>query len=158
MAKATQWVRDMTSVLFLICCLTWGGLGIVWVQWAFDNDPPIKMLNYSVVPVYPGGTTLAVADVTRDLSRNCDAVYSRHFVDSTGAIFPIESDTSMGSSAVQTMDKRNPGKLIFTAHIPERAAPGMGTLVTPLSYTCNPWHGLRPITMSLEMQAKVLAP
>lgn len=157
-SKATQWVRDMTSVLFLICCLTWGGLGIVGIAWMLDSEPPIKMLDYTVAPVYPGGTTVAVADVERNLSRKCDAVYSRRFVDSRGAIFPLESDTSMGASAIKSMDTRQPGKLIFAAEIPASAAPGKGMLITPLRYNCNPWHSMRPITMSLEMQAEVLAP
>lgn len=126
--------------------------------WSLDDKPPIRLDKYSVSPAFAGGSMLVVADVERDLSRKCNAVYSRRFVDSEGAIHAIEPDTSMGSNSIMAMDKRSPGKLIFMVPVPRGSPPGMGQIVTPLRYTCNPWHYRYPITLSLEMNAEVLAP
>ena len=158
MSKATKWLEQITGPLILISAITWGFMAAMGVYWAFDDSPPIKLTSYTVSPAYPGGTMLAVADVDRNLARNCDATYSRRFVDSRGAIHAIEPDTSMGANSIRALDARNPGKLIFTAPIPEWAPPGKGMIVTPMRYTCNPWHFWRPITFSLEMQAEVLTP
>lgn len=158
MTKATQWVRNLLPVFLMVGCITWGGLAAIAAVWAFDDALPFKVLRYTATPTYPGGTMLVIADVERDLSRNCDAVYSRRFVDAAGAQHPVESDTTMGHSAIFAMDKRNPNKLIFPVPIPESAAPGMGLVVTPIQYVCNPWHWRRPITASIEMTGEVLRP
>ena len=158
MLRATNWVRDNTGPLLLVCLLTWGGLGISALVWAMDDAPPIKLLGYSVTPVHPGGTMLVVADVKRDLTRNCTATFSRQFVDSRGALHAVESDTSVSASNIRAMDARNPNKLIFTVPTTWDTPPGKSLIITPLQYNCNPWHAMRPIALSLEMQAEVLSP
>ena len=158
MAKATWWVRDNAGLLLMVCLLTWGGLGVTAAMWALDDSPPITLTRYTVTPVQPGGTMLVIADVQRDTHRNCTATYSRRFVDSRGAIHALEGDTTMSAAGIRDMDKRSPGKLIFTVPTRWDTPPGKGLIVTPLSYNCNPWQSWRPLTMTLEMQAEVLAP
>ena len=158
MSKATSWaIRLVPASIFVIAMCVAFMVAMVLV-WSRDNEPPFLLHRYTVTPAYPGGTMLVVADVERNLSRQCEALYSRRFVDSSGAMHAIEPDTSMGVNSIKSMDRRSPGKLIFTVPISKDTPPGKGLIVTPLQYTCNPWHYRYPITMSLEMEAQVLAP
>lgn len=158
MAKATSWIQHNTGLLLAICLLTWGGVGLTAAVWALDDDPPFRTLSYTVTPTVPGGSMIVIADVKRELHRDCTSTYSRRFVDSRGAIHALESDTTISAAGIRDMDKRSPGKLIFTVPVSYDTPPGKGLIITPISYNCNPWQSWRPLTMNLEMVGEVLPP
>lgn len=146
-------------VLNAISLFSWTGALLWGMTWYFDTEPPIKMSSYTTTPAYPGGTMLVVADVKRALDRECDATYSVRFVDSRGVSQPIESSTPISANSIRGMDEKTPGKLMFAVPIADWTPSGMGEVVVPLMYTCNPYHRLgRPIGLSLVMKGEVLAP
>lgn len=156
MSKLSRLVNRFTGLSVLIAVFTWGFMAAMAFAWAFDDKPPFKMLDYTITSAPQGGTMLVFANVKRDLTRHCDATYSRRMVDSRKVIFTLEPDTTMSASAIGGMDLDDPDKLRFAVRVPYGVAPGPVEILTPLQYVCNPWHALRPITTTVRMRGEVL--
>lgn len=152
-----RWMHQAAAMAVMTgaACLISGTLFIV--SWALDYVPPIIIGDYTATPARPGEVTRINASVKRDISRHCTSVFSRLFVDSTGARFELTEGTQiMNALAIEFYNKISPGKLIMRIKIPEAAAPGLGTVLTPVEYSCNPLHLFHPISALLSINVEVL--
>lgn len=157
MSKATAWAIRLAPLSIITIAMVASYMVAMALVWSMDKEPPFRLVNYSVTPAVPGSTMLVMANVERDLTRDCSATYSRRLVDSQGIMRSIDPDTTMGANAIRSMDKRSPNKLLFAVQVPWDTPAGPAQIITPLTYRCNPWHYRYPITMALEFDAMVLA-
>lgn len=125
--------------------------------WWLDNKPPFLLIAYTVSPTERGDLAILRVNVKRDLSRDCSVTYSRMFYDAEGTRTELTPDVQlMTAEAINDLDARTPDKLVITVRVPKEAAKGLGAVVTPLEYVCNPLHQLYPIHLLLRMNLEVL--
>jgi len=120
-----------------------------------DTKAPFAMNSYTVEPVKAGGILRLEAHVTRDLTRKCSVTFSRHAFDSAGTRLDLVGQTTMTAFALEQLELIDAGKLKLAIQIPEFAKPGPAVLITPLVYTCNAWHGLRPIEYTMTVNFEI---
>lgn len=150
-------VNFFVSGIFLVGIAMLGAFLIQLGVWAADTRVPFQLLAYKVSSVAPGQLAVLDAVVKRDLNRKCSADFSRYFFDSNNTRFDITQGVQhMNSATIEDLDSRNPGELRFLFRVPAEAAPGKGTLVTDLTYMCNPLHLVWPIQylMKVDMEVK----
>ena len=128
-----------------------------FVLWGVDRKAPLRMLTYTATPTQAGGNTLIHLDVKRDLTRTCAATYSRLFYDAAGSRYEITQGLqAMNATSIADTDRRTPDVALLSIRIPADAAPGKGSLVTALEYSCNPMHLLYPLPVLLTIDVEVL--
>lgn len=147
----TSVLRRSAWLAWLLLIVSGGGLALM----IGDDDPPFRLIGYTVEPVRPGGVLRVTADVQRDLDRECSVVFSRHMFDSLGTRIDLAGTRNMTADAIRVLDEVSPGKLRLALPIPAYAAAGPAKLVTPLSYQCNAWHAMRPIETTTVMVFEV---
>lgn len=153
-AKTLNRIFTVMIIIGIAMCLSVLGV-LAW--WASDRDAPFVLLDYHVDAVKAGGNTVVIADVRRDMSRSCSVSFSRTFFDSKGTRFELtEGSQMMNRAALELYNRRSPNILAFNVAVPKAAAPGWGTVMTPLDYECNPIHQWRPISMVLTQDVEVL--
>lgn len=139
-----------------------------WLAWALlvasmlgagmmmaDTEPPFRMLSYTVNSPRPGELLRVNAQVERQLDRGCSVRFGRYILDSTGTRMDVLDATQMTAAAVRGLDAVAPGRLSLAVRVPDHAAPGKAHLVTPLAYTCNAWHAIRPIETTMVVDFEI---
>ena len=140
---------------FWIILLVLSVAQVVW--WAIDRSPPFRVDAVRVTNAQQGGLVHIDAEVFRDMRRECGVTVSTHLYDSTGARFTIDATQIISSAGVAAIERKTPGKLRRTLQIPMGAAPGPASLVSSMSYACNPLQELlRPIHVQTEFAFEVL--
>jgi len=130
---------------------------LILVQ-AADRHPPFEILEYSVPTGRPGDKVTFRAKVRRDIERNCSATMSRSFFDASRARHDIDY-IQFSPELIAGMERATPGEMAPTMVIPQAAEPGLGELVSSLSYVCNRVHSWGwPIHVTTRMQVYVLEP
>ena len=153
MTRATQLLERMLWFWIILLLVSVGQ--VIW--WALDREPPFKVKEVRVTNSAPGGVVHVDAEVFRDMSRDCGVTVSTHLYDATGARFTIDATQIISCAGVAAIERKTPGKLRRTLQIPMGAAPGPASLVSSMSYTCNPLQELmRPIHVQTEFQFEVL--
>jgi hypothetical protein len=128
-------------------------LAIGW--FASDREPPFEILSVPEVSVRPGEWLKVTAEVRRDVSRGCDAVFSRYIFSGEGVRYDL--GTSHASAAmISAIELRHPGKLPIAVLVPGSIEPGRARLEMVLSYRCNQVHALWPIVVTTEIPFTVL--
>lgn len=127
---------------------------IIW--WGVEREPPFELKTVQATSAAPGGTVFIVSGVERDLRRKCDVSFNRHMFDSKGYRYDISGTQFMSSDALRGLDAADPDKLLLTVQVPQGAQKGTASLITVLSYSCNPLHKLWPINQVLTMKFEVL--
>ena len=123
--------------------------GLLWMMG--DTHAPFVMHGYTVEPVRPGEILRLKAEVRRDLKRKCAVTFSRHMFDSAGTRLDLVGQTSMTAAGLEQLNAIDKDVLRLAIPIPDYAKPGPAILVTPLVYSCNAWHGLRPIEYTMRV-------
>ena len=152
MMAMTTWLRRSAWLAWALLIASLMGLG--WMM--SDTDPPFVMHGYAKGTVSPGQILRVDVSVTRDLTRRCSVTFSRHMFDSAGTRIDLVGTTQMTAQALEGLERENPGRLKMAVPIPSYVALGHARLVTPLSYVCNAWHGLRPIEITMEVDFEVV--
>ena len=149
-------VRVLMSVSFVVAVLSWGPVIVASVVMASNTKPPLIVHGYTAAPVHPGELITVYADVERDLERRCSARYSRKIIDSVGSVYSVEPSTDLSYHAIKVLDELNPNKLTINVLTPTSIQPGWATIITPVSYSCNPVQKLFPINIVLKMRVQVI--
>jgi hypothetical protein len=125
------------------------------LYYAADRAPPFAVLSVEPAEARAGDYITIKAHVRRDADRRCDAEYSRYLFDATGARFDMgRSITS--AEMISSLERKSPGGLTISFHVPPSAAVGPALLQTVLDYKCNRLHRLMPITVTTDMPFTVL--
>ena len=123
--------------------------------YAADREPPFALLHIPAATAQAGGKLRLVVDVRRDVSRECDADFSRYIFGSDGARRDLI--TSHASAAmIAGMELRYPGKLPIVVSVPDDLEPGPARFVTVLAYRCNKVHALWPIIVTMDIPFTVV--
>jgi hypothetical protein len=147
MGRATQLMHRLRwffTAMIAIC------LGQI-VVWAFDREPPFKLIGYSVErPVHPGGPLRITLSVQRDVSRACDVNITRYITDGRGFRYYLPQ-IELDQRAIDELEKSMRDENRILLQMPEDAAPGQAVYGNGLSYECNPVHKVWPIRMAYEI-------
>ena len=142
---ATEWVARV----ILLCAV-----GLV-LYYAADREPPFRLVHVHHAEGQAGEFITVRANVVRDVSRNCNAEFSRYMFDSAGVRFDLGHSQASAETIAQ-MERRQPGALVIAFRIPPTAALGPASLQTTLQYRCNRVHALWPIDVTIDMPFTVL--
>ena len=124
---------------------------------ALDRREPFAILPHEPILVQAGQWASLNVPVYRDMSRQCDASYTRLLFDSA------EHRVDLGTGYVPweqiaALEKRTPGRLLITVPIPPIDTPGLrgiqpgpARLATPLEYVCNKGHVLWPVKVQANI-------
>jgi hypothetical protein len=147
MGKTTTMVyrlRWVATAMILLC------LGQI-AAWAWDREPPFKLIGYSVErPVHVGGPLRITLAVQRDLTRQCDVTVSRWIVDGRKFLIYLPQ-LAMDAHAIASLEQSSKDENRILLQMPDDAAPGNASYVTTLSYVCNPVHRFLPVRFSYEI-------
>ncbi|MBP9714799.1 MAG: hypothetical protein KBD60_14125 [Sterolibacterium sp.] len=153
MTKATQLLERMMWFWIILLVVSIGQ--IIW--WSIDRDPPFRVDAVRVTNARQGGLVHIDAEVFRDVRRDCGVTLSSHIYDSTGVQFVLDGSTMISSSGISELERKSPGKLRRTVKLPDGVAVGPASIVSSMTYTCNPMQEiLRPIQVQTEFQFEVL--
>jgi hypothetical protein len=143
---ATEWVARV--ILFLAALLV--------IYYAADREPPFALLSVEHAEAKAGDYVTIHAAVRRDTSRGCNSSFSRYLFDSSGARYDLGT-SAMSADAIAQMDRKMPGKLVISFHVPQSAHSGQASLQTVIHHHCNRVHSLGwPIETTIEMPFLVL--
>lgn len=126
-------------------------------MWAADRDPPFKLVSYQTWPVKTGGTLGIEAIVERDLRRDCYMELSSSIVDSIGVRWDLGTTQAVSPDGIRELDAKSPGKLLRKIQLPPGMAPGQASVLSSMTYRCNPLHDLvRPISVQTRFEFEVI--
>lgn len=126
--------------------------------WVVNRADPLVILEQTVVPQgRPGDVLHFSAKVRRDYDPPCSVASQRVVISSTGYRFNIDS-TELSGETLRMLTQATPDHLYSTLVIPQGVAPGRATLVTSLTYKCNPIDTLLPNTATTVLYFDVLPP
>ena len=127
------------------------------VIWSLDRSPPFRIESYRIAPVHQGGAIELDAQVWRDARRECSVTLSNNLYDSRGTRYVIEPPVTLPHGAIAALEKKPPGRMIRKFPLPDGVALGPASLVSSMSYICNPLQELfRPISVQEEFAFEVL--
>lgn len=139
-AEKLQWVANALIVA--------GALSLLWL--ASDRAAPFVVTGIHQSTGEPGAWITITADVKRDLSRKCEATFSRYIYDVNQTRYDI--GTSIASAEmIERMDRLNPDRLAVSLELPRDIAVGPADLVTTIEYRCNKVHRLWPIVVTTHL-------
>lgn len=151
---------DLYRIMRRWVWLPWLFLAGITVQvavWAFDREPPFRLISYTAAPVRPGGVLRIEGIVKRDLARECSMVGSRYYVDAAGVRYDIGGGQTMTAKAIASLNAAAPDRLLQAHQVPAYIATGPAKLVTTMAYSCNILHDLiRPIPVDLVIDFQVI--
>lgn len=142
---ATEWLAR---------CIILGGVTLV-LYYAADREPPFYVISTEPAEVKAGEFVTLKSAVYRDVSRGCNTEFSRFLWDAHGARFDLGT-SKMSADAIAMMDRKSPGRLTLSVHVPTAVAPGPARLQTTIMYRCNRTHAWWPIETSVDMPFTVL--
>lgn len=143
---ATEWIARLILLL--------GALMVVY--YAADRKPPFALLSVQAAEAKAGEYVTIRAEVWRDTSRGCNTQFSRFIFDATGARYDLGT-ASMSAAAIAEMDRKMPGRLTLSVHVPQSIHPGPALLQTVVHHHCNRVHSLGwPIETTVNMPFTVL--
>lgn len=117
-------------------------------QWAFDRDPPFTVVSYQTAPAKPGGVLVLDAVVNRDLHRECYVDLSNSIIDAIGVRWDWGTTQTVTPQGIRELDSKTPGRLIRKIQLPLGMSPGPASLLSSMTYRCNPLHDVaRPISV-----------
>ena len=134
-------------------------IGIALAQvgvWAFDRDPPYKLLSVDPAISRRGEYVDLTAHVWRDVHRGCAAEFVRFLYTSAGYRVDMEGAQFISARNLEQMERRDPGMLRLKLFVPVMMVAGRTKLVTEIRYICNPLHHLWPIEVTTTMPFDVL--
>lgn len=137
---ATEWIARV----ILLCAVAL----VLW--YAADREPPFAVTSTVPAEAAAGDNITIYARVQRDVSRNCNAEFSRYIYDSSGVRFDLGSSQA-SAQAIAQMERRYPGMLMISFRVPPTAASGPASLQTVLRYRCNRVHHWMPIEVTTDM-------
>lgn len=147
MLERWRWVPVLLLALALGQC----------TLWAFDRAAPFAILSYTAQPARAGGVLTINADVRRDLDRDCYVQLSSSIFDSTGVRWDLGTTQTVSPQGIRELDAKAPGKLIRKVQLPPGMAPGPASLLSSMTYQCNPLHDMfRPISVDTRFDFEVL--
>lgn len=142
-------VRVGSFFLFWVCV----SLAAVW---AIDNRPPFRLESYEPVSAKRGEIAKISAKVERDLRRECSVKFTRYLFDSAGYRYELGQPQELSVTGLRQVAALSPDELRVSVLIPERMATGTALYMTDLQYVCNPFHVIRPVSMTMEIRIEVL--
>lgn len=142
---ASEWIAR----LILLCA------AVLVLYYAADREPPFAVTSSLPAEAAAGDNITIHARVQRDVSRNCNAEFSRYIYDSAGVRFDLGSSQA-SAQAIAQMERRSPGMLMISFRVPPTAASGPASLQTVLRYRCNRVHHWMPIEVTTDMPFTVL--
>ncbi len=155
MTKATRFVQrfEWLSIAILIA------LAVQVAVWFADRRPPFSWTTYTSTSTKPGNFVWFVAQVNRELDRECSVIFSRHLIDPDNNRHDLISGQYMSAHDLRKMDSMMPGELRLKMIVPDGMSAGLAHLFTTLQYSCNPVHRtIWPIEMTMELDFIVDAP
>lgn len=142
---ATEWIARVILMLALMLVL----------YYAADRDPPFRLVSTQPASGQAGEFITIRGKAERDVSRGCNAEFSRYMFDSAGVRFDL-GHSQASAKTISQMELRQPGALVIAFRIPQSAAPGPASLQTTLQYRCNRVHAFWPIDITIDMPFTVL--
>lgn len=133
-------------------------LTLLWpAVWAFDREPPVRILDQSLqLKVRPGESAVFSASVQRNLRRQCSTRYSKHLLDAAGVEHDILASQTISYKTMLDMEHRMGPWFRIGVTIPPALPAGRATLFVDEEYVCNPLHYLFPIRSTTTFTFTVL--
>lgn len=135
----------------------------ILVMGMLDRTPPATLVSVEPAGARAGEVVTIRARVNRDLSRDCDAEFSRYIFGMTAGQFPqpVEARFVLGTQTasadmIRMMDKTWPGGLVVSERVPLELVPGPARLIADITYRCNKGHILAPVLVSMTLPFTVL--
>lgn len=151
-----KWLDDVAR-RFMWVAYSLIAASLVSVGWfAADRVPPFVLLGVEPAAASAGEVIIIRARVWRDASRDCSVSFTRYIYDSRGVRFDGAELAKASDAMIDTMERRDPGRLTVAIVVPAAAAPGPATLQTVLWYACNKVHHIWPIYVTTDMAFTVL--
>lgn len=122
-----------------------------------DRSPPYKVLSVEPAVARPGDIVRITARVWRDMSRKCNAEFSRYMYDRDGMRFDLGHSTASWE-LIAGLEREYPGVLKVAVQVPLTMLPGRARVQTSLAYACNPAQALWPIEVTSDLPFTVLPP
>lgn len=152
-SRLWAWMHRWRIVPVLLILFLIGQLAL----WALDREPPFKLLNYTTHPARAGGVLAIDASVSRDLDRGCYVELSSSIVDAIGVRWDFGATQSVSPNGIRDIDALSPGKLLRKIQLPTGISPGPASVLSSMTYRCNPLHDLiRPISVQTRFEFEVL--
>ena len=157
------WVNEAAIQTVAVAQVCLAAIAIVIVCGVLDRTPPATLI--SVEPAYArAGEIITIrAKIKRDLTRDCDAEFSRYIFGMTAGNFPqpVEARFVLGtqtasSDMIRMMDRTWPGGLIVSERVPFELLPGSARLIADITYRCNKGHSIWPVTVNMTLPFEVL--
>lgn len=126
------------------------------IYWAHDDAPPFTGGKYVATPTRAGHGMPITREVTRDLKRTCTVTASRYLLDASGKVHDLQISQRISPEMGKILDTKSPNRRDEVIQLPKEVAPGMATINTALSWSCNPWQRLFPIETASVLHVEVL--
>lgn len=157
------WINEaaIQTVSIAQVCLAAMALVVLWG--VLDRTPPATLISVEPASARAGEIVTIRANIKRDLSRECDAEFSRYIFGMTAGNFPqpVEARFVLGTQTasadmIRMMDRTWPDGLIVSERIPFELLPGPARLIADITYRCNKGHSLWPVTVNMNLPFTVL--
>ena len=157
------WINEaaIQTVAVAQVCLAAIVLVIVWG--VMDRTPPSTLVSVEPASARAGEIITIRAKIKRDLTRECDAEFSRYIFGLTAGAFPqpVEARFVLGTQTasadmIRMMDATWPDGLIVSERLPFELMPGPARLIADITYRCNKGHSLWPVTVNMTLPFTVL--
>lgn len=131
---------------------------------ALDRRPPFKVIPHHPSIIKAGSYTTLDVPVWRDMSRDCDAQYSRYLFDASNARVNIDANAYASADTIRKMEANSPGRLIIKFPVPPLRSvkddggviTGLGSVDVDLLYYCTKGHYLWPIAVNLSIPVLIV--
>ena len=124
--------------------------------WYFDKYIPFGTAGETTQTVaVPGKEVKVYIPAWRDLSKRCDVLFSRYMYDSGGTYYDIMATRFMSYEGLKELHRITPNSVKFAFNVPAGAAPGQATVITQLSYMCNPLQYIWPMDYAVKITINI---
>ena len=158
-----HWINEAVIQTVAVAQVILATAAVILVAGVLDRTPPATLVSVEPASARAGEVVTIRARVNRDLSRDCDAEFSRYIFGLTAGQFPqpVEARFVLGtqtasSAMIRMMDKTWPGGLVVSERVPLELMPGPARLVADITYRCNKGHILAPVLVSMTLPFTVL--
>lgn len=154
MIKAISAVNDLLMKLWWIPASLIIAALLIVISWAFDREPPIRIISVPSSIAYRGGVAVIDPFVKRDLTRKCDARIVRTLTDSEGVTINL-GIVELDDWLIDERARRTPGRAPIAVPVPIWASLGPARYDSVIHYTCNPLHNIWPIDVSWSAEVMI---
>lgn len=158
-----HWINEAAIQTVSVAQVILATASVIIIAGMLDRTPPATLIMVEPASARAGEIVTIRAKIKRDLTRECDAEFSRYIFGMTAGNFPqpVEARFVLGTQTasadmIRMMDATWPDGLIVSERLPFELMPGPARLIADITYRCNKGHSLWPITVNMTLPFTVL--